>query len=58
LGEGVSVDTLRRRIAAGRLLACRLGEWLIRVRTADAERLFRAIPIGNAFTRRSRARVR
>lgn len=52
---GVSVDTLRRRIAAGRLPASRFGERLIRVRTADVERLFRAIPIGNAFTRRRRA---
>lgn len=52
---GVSVDTLRRRIAAGRLPASRFGVRLIRVRSADVERLFRAIPIGNTFTRRRRS---
>lgn len=52
---GVSVDTLRRRISAGRLPASRFGERLIRVRVEDLDRLFKAIPIGNAFTRRRRA---
>ncbi len=35
--------------------ASRFGVRLIRVRTEDVERLVRAIPIGNAFTRRRRA---
>ena len=46
LAYGVSVDTLRRRIAAGKLPASRLGERLIRVRVEDLDRLFRPIPIG------------
>jgi excisionase family DNA binding protein len=41
---GVSVDTLRRRIAHGRLPASRFGVRLIRVRTADLDQLFRPIP--------------
>ncbi len=49
---GVSVDTLRRRIAAGRLPACRFGERLIRVRAEDLDRLFRPIPIGDLPLRR------
>lgn len=49
---GVSVDTLRRRIAAGRLPASRFGERLIRVRSEDLDRLFRPIPTGLTFTRR------
>ncbi len=52
---GVSVDTLRRRIAAGRLPASRFGECLIRIRSEDLERLFGAIPIGSSFARRRRA---
>lgn len=44
---GVSVDTLRRRIAAGRLPASRFGERLIRVRAEDLDRLFRPIPTGD-----------
>ena len=40
---GVSVDTLRRRIAAGRLPASRFGERLVRVRSEDLDRLSRPI---------------
>lgn len=49
---GVSVDTLRRRIAAGRLPASRFGARLIRVRVKDLERLHRPIPTGDTFPRR------
>lgn len=49
---GVSVDTLRRRIAAGRLRASRSGERLIRVRAEDLARLFRPIPTGEWPLRR------
>lgn len=52
---GVSVDTLRRRIAEGRLPASRFGVRLIRVRVEDLERLYRPIPIGQAFSRPRRA---
>lgn len=41
---GVSVDTLRRRIAAGKLPASRFGERLIRVRVEDLDHMFRPIP--------------
>jgi excisionase family DNA binding protein len=41
---GISVDTLRRRIAHGELPASRFGGRLIRVRTGDLDRLFRPIP--------------
>jgi len=40
----VSVDTLRRRISAGKLPASRFGARLIRVRITDLERLYRPIP--------------
>jgi excisionase family DNA binding protein len=40
----VSVDTLRRRVAAGELPASRPGRRLIRVRIADLDRMFRPIP--------------
>ncbi len=55
--HGVSVDTLRRRIAAGRLPASRFGERLIRVRTEDLERLFRPIPTGEWPLQRRTRRV-
>ncbi|MBB1515260.1 helix-turn-helix domain-containing protein [Tessaracoccus sp. MC1679] len=48
---GVSVDTLRRRISAGRLPAARFGVRLIRVRVEDLDRLFRPIPVGDALVR-------
>jgi len=47
---GVSVDTLRRRIAAGRLPACRFGVRLIRIRVEDLERQFRPIPTVGTLT--------
>ena len=40
----VSTYTLRRRIASGDLPAVKLGYKLIRVRIADLDRLFPAIP--------------
>jgi excisionase family DNA binding protein len=48
---GVSVDTLRRRIAAGKLPASRFGVRLIRVRIEDLERLYRRIPSGDELAR-------
>lgn len=41
---GVSVHTLRRRIAAGELPAFRTGRRIIRVRVSDLENLLRRIP--------------
>ena len=49
---GVSVDTLRRRIAHGQLPASRFGSRLIRVRTEDLEHMFRPIPTVRASWRR------
>ncbi|MGO0576470.1 helix-turn-helix transcriptional regulator [Ornithinimicrobium panacihumi] len=43
---GLSVSTLRRRIADGSLEAFRNGPRLIRVRPADVDRLMRPIPTG------------
>lgn len=40
----ISIYTLRRRIASGDLPAVKLGYKLIRVRIADLDRLFPAIP--------------
>jgi len=48
---GVSVDTLRRRISAGKLPASRFGARLIRVRVQDLERLYRPNPIGDQLAR-------
>jgi excisionase family DNA binding protein len=45
--SGVSVDTLRRRIRAGKLPASRFGVRLIRVRIKDLDRLYRPIPLGD-----------
>jgi len=39
----ISVDTLRRHIASGRLPASRFGARLIRVRIADLEQLYRPV---------------
>ncbi|MFV0429545.1 MAG: helix-turn-helix domain-containing protein [Arachnia sp.] len=50
--RGVSVDTLRRRIRAGRLPAYRFGERLIKIRVEDLDNLFRPIPVGNPLRRR------
>lgn len=41
---GISVHTLRRRIAAGELPAFRTGRRIIRVRMSDLEKLLRRIP--------------
>jgi excisionase family DNA binding protein len=41
---GISVHTLRRRIAAGELPAFRTGRRIIRVRVSDLERLLKRIP--------------
>lgn len=41
---GISVHTLRRRIAAGELPAFRTGKRIIRVRVKDLERLLRRVP--------------
>lgn len=41
---GISVHTLRRRIAAGELPAFRTGRRIIRVRISDLERLLRRVP--------------
>ena len=40
---GISVDTLRRRIATGRLPASRFGARIIRVRIADLDQLYRPV---------------
>ena len=52
---GVSVDTLRRRIATGALPASRIGARLIRVRIADLERVCRPIVVDRRSTHRRRA---
>ncbi len=44
---GISVHTLRRRIAAGELPAFRSGRRIIRIRRSDVERLLRPIPVWN-----------
>ena len=41
---GISVHTLRRRIAAGELPAFRSGRRIIRIRVSDLEKLFRRVP--------------
>jgi len=41
---GISVHTLRRRIAAGELPAFRTGRRIIRVRLEDLERLLKRVP--------------
>ena len=48
---GVSVDTLRRRIRAGKLPASRFGVRLIRVRIEDLDQLYRRIPVGDELAR-------
>lgn len=47
---GVSVHTLRRRIAAGELPAFRTGRRIIRVRISDLERLLRRVPSTSSWT--------
>ena len=41
---GISVHTLRRRIAAGELPAFRTGRRIIRIRVSDLEKLLRRVP--------------
>jgi excisionase family DNA binding protein len=41
---GISVHTLRRRIAAGELPAYRTGRRIIRIRIEDLERLLKRVP--------------
>ena len=52
---GISVDTLRRHIATGVLPASRIGARLIRVRTADLDRVCRPIVVDQRTTHRRRA---
>lgn len=52
---GVSVDTLRRRIATGALPASRMGARLIRVRITDLDRVCRPIVVVERTTRHRRA---
>lgn len=52
---GVSVDTLRRRIATGVLPASRIGARLIRVRISDLDRVCRPIPVVERTTHRRKA---
>lgn len=42
---GISVDTIRRRIATGELPASRIGARIIRVRIEDLDRVCRPITI-------------
>lgn len=48
---GISVHTLRRRIAAGELPAFRTGRRIIRVRIADIDKLLRPIPAAGDWER-------
>lgn len=41
---GISVHTLRRRIATGELPAFRTGRRIIRIRVSDLEKLLRRVP--------------
>jgi excisionase family DNA binding protein len=41
---GISVHTLRRRIASGELPAFRTGRRIIRIRVADLEKLLHRVP--------------
>jgi len=52
---GISVDTLRRRIATGALPASRIGARLIRVRIADLESVRRPVRVEEPRARRRRA---
>ena len=51
---GISVDTIRRRIAAGVLPASRIGARIIRVRIEDLDRVCRPIAVGERTARRRR----
>lgn len=52
---GISVDTLRRRIATGVLPASRIGARIIRVRIEDLDRVCRPIAVDERTARRRRA---
>ena len=51
---GISVDTLRRRIATGVLPASRIGARIIRVRIEDLDRVCRPITVEQRTARRRR----
>ena len=46
---GISVHTLRRRIAVGELPAFRSGRRIIRVRVSDLEKLLRRVPSAGSW---------
>lgn len=46
---GISVHTLRRRIAAGELPAFRTGKRIIRIRVSDLEKLLRRVPANGTW---------
>lgn len=46
---GISVHTLRRRIAAGELPAFRTGRRIIRVRLGDLDKLLKRVPSTGSF---------
>lgn len=46
---GISVHTLRRRVAAGELPAFRTGRRIIRVRVVDLEKILRRVPSAGAW---------
>ncbi|MBN9104818.1 MAG: helix-turn-helix domain-containing protein [Propionibacteriaceae bacterium] len=46
---GISVHTLRRRIAAGELPAFRTGRRIIRVRVGDLEKMLRRVPSAGSW---------
>ncbi len=46
---GISVHTLRRRIAAGELPAFRTGRRIIRVRISDLDKMLRRVPTTTAW---------
>ena len=45
---GLSVRTIRRRIASGQLPAYRSGRKVIRIKTSDLDSIFRRIPSAKA----------
>lgn len=48
---GISVHTLRRRIAAGELPAFRTGRRIIRVRISDLEQILHRVPTTSSWER-------
>lgn len=46
---GISVHTLRRRIAAGELPAFRTGRRIIRVRVSDLEKILQRVPSAGSW---------